>query len=111
MSVLLMRKRRKSLVRVLGVLRQRRIIAKCSCDDYLSLILTAETPDQLEEIAMDFAEICYSNRGRQDEKVKEREKETILNRPRILVMGDEVLPFQNETKAWGEPGVFVEVWI
>ena len=107
----MMRKRRKTLVRVLGVLRQRRIIAKSSCDDYLSLILTAETPDQLEEIAMDFAEICYSNRGRQDKKAKEREKETILNRARVLVMGDEVLSIQRDTKAWGEPGVFVDVWI
>ena len=87
-----MRKRRKSLLKVVRVLRQRRIIAKGSYYDYMSLILTAEAPDKLEEIALDFAEICYSNQGQQDKKAGEKEEETILNRPPVLVMGDEVLP-------------------
>ena len=87
------------------------MIAKSSYYDYVSLILTAETPDQLEEIAIDFAEICYSNQGRQDNRVGEKEEETILKPRRVLVLGDEVLPVQRDTKTWGEPGVFVDVWI
>ena len=89
------------MLRVVRVLRQRRIIAKGSYYDYMSLILTAETPDQLEEIAMDFAEICYSNQGRQNKRAGEKEKETILKRPPVLVMGDEVLPIQRDTKNMG----------
>ena len=91
----MMRKRRKNLSKVVRVLRQRRIIAKGSYYDYMSLILSAETPDQLEEIAIDFAEICYSNQGRLDKRAGEKEEETI----------------QRDTKVWGEPGVFVDVWI
>jgi hypothetical protein len=77
----------------------------------MSLILTAETPDQLKEIAMDFAELCYSNQGRQDNRVGKKEEDSIPNRPPVLVMGDEVLPIQRDTKAWGEPGVFVDLLI
>lgn len=107
----MMRKRRESLLRVVRVLRQRRIIAEGSYYDYMSLILTAETPDQLKEIAIDSAEICYSNQGRLDKRAGEKKEEIILNRPPVLVMGDEVLSIQGDTKAWGEPGVFVDVWI
>jgi hypothetical protein len=95
----------------MGVLRKRRIIAKCSYYDYVLLILTAKTPDQLEEIVMDFAQLCYSNQHRQDKRLGGKEEEIILNRPPVLVMGDEVPPIQGDTKAWGEPGVFVDVWI
>jgi hypothetical protein len=107
----MMRKRRKTLVRVVTILRQRRIIARCSYYDYLSLILTAETPDQLETIAADFAELCCFDRGRQDSRVKEKEEDTIPQRPPVLVMRDEVLPIRRHTKASGEPGVFVDLWI
>jgi hypothetical protein len=107
----MMRKRRKSLVRVARILRQRRIIARCSYCDYMSLILTAETPDQLEEIAMDFAELCYSNQDRQGNRVGVKEEGTIPNRPPVPVMRDEVLPIRRDTKAWEEPGVFVDLWI
>jgi hypothetical protein len=107
----MMRKRRKSLVRVARILRQRRIIARCSYYDYMSLILTAETPDQLEEIAIDFAELCCFNQSWQDNRVREKEEDTIPNRPAVLVMRDEVPPIRRDTKAWEEPGVFVDLWI
>ena len=107
----MMRKRRKSLLRAVRVLRQRRIIGEGFYYDYMSLILTAETPDQLKELAIDFTEICYPTQGRLDERAGEKEEETIVNRPPVLMMGDEALPIQGDTKAWGEPGVYVDVRI
>ena len=70
----MMEKRRKSLLGVVRILRQKRIITEGSCDEYISLILTAETGDQLQEITMDFVEICSSMQDQQN-KIRQGKEE------------------------------------
>jgi hypothetical protein len=88
-----MRKRRKNLLKVVTVLRQRGMMAKSIYYDYVSLILSAGTLDQLKEIALDFVEIYHCSQGRPGKGT--------LNRPAVLVMGDEALPIRRDATAWG----------
>jgi hypothetical protein len=70
----MMEKRRKGLLGFVRILRQKRIITEGSYCDYLCLILAAETPDQLDEIALDFVEICCSMRDHQNKIGQGKEK-------------------------------------
>ena len=82
-------------------LRRKGLVAKGTYHDFMSLILSARTHEQLQEIAVDFAEILSFNRRPVDRRADGKRPEAILDGSPVLVMGDEILPLRG-TRRQGE---------
>lgn len=76
-----MLRRLKSLLVTLRVLKQKGAIASGTYYDYICLILCAETPDQLEQIAQDLAQMAYFNGDPEHSKVLQSEDRKIDSTP------------------------------
>jgi hypothetical protein len=109
------RNKLKNLIRVVRVLKEKRAIGNSTYYDYMSLILSAGTPDQLDQVTNDLAEIHHSCGRFEEKKLPERGEPTAWLCSFILGTKEEDptdsgrLP--QEPGGSLSKGMFVDLWV
>ena len=108
------RNKLKNLIRIIRVLKEKRTIDNTTYYDYMSLVLSAGTPDQLDQVTNDLAEIPHFCGRFEEKKPAERGEPTTWLCTLILGLRKEVSA--NSRRFLQKPvesgaGMFVDLWV